>query len=100
MKRNLLPRFRAYGSPRSKTCGRICGDGCNTSRNDDDWEPVQFELEFGDPPLALAEGVNLRGRIDLVEKNVTRDAFRVTDHKTGKRPDTIPRWVGAGRSLQ
>jgi ATP-dependent helicase/nuclease subunit B len=68
--------------------------------NDDDWEPLQFELAFGDPPLALAEGVNLRGRIDLVEKHVTRDAFRVTDHKTGKRPDTIPRWVGGGRSLQ
>lgn len=72
----------------------------HVARNDDDWEPVKFELEFGDPPLALAEGVNLRGRIDLVEKHVSRDAFRVTDHKTGKRPDTIPRWVGGGRSLQ
>jgi len=72
----------------------------HVARNDDDWEPVNFELAFGDPPLALAEGVNLRGRIDLVEKHVTRDAFRVTDHKTGKRPDTIPRWVGGGRSLQ
>jgi ATP-dependent helicase/nuclease subunit B len=72
----------------------------HVARNDDDWEPVQFELEFGDPPLALAEGVNLRGRIDLVEKHVSREAFRVTDHKTGKRPDTIPRWVGGGRSLQ
>jgi RecB family exonuclease len=72
----------------------------HVARNDDDWEPAKFELEFGDPPLALAEGVNLRGRIDLIEKNISRDAFRVTDHKTGKRPDTIPRWVGGGRSLQ
>ena len=62
--------------------------------------PSSSSSPFGDPPLALAEGVNLRGRIDLVEKHVTREAFRVTDHKTGKRPDTIPRWVGGGRSLQ
>jgi ATP-dependent helicase/nuclease subunit B len=73
----------------------------HVARNDDDWAPVQFELEFGgDQPVALTEGVNLRGRIDLVEQSVSRDAFRVTDHKTGKRPDTIPRWVGGGRSLQ
>jgi len=72
----------------------------HVARNDDDWEPVKFELAFGDPPLALAEGVNLRGRIDLVEKRVSGGTFRVTDHKTGKRPDTIPRWVGGGRSLQ
>ncbi len=72
----------------------------HVARNDDDWEPVKFELAFGDPPIALAEGVNLRGRIDLVEKGVGRDVYRVTDHKTGKRPDPIPRWVGGGRSLQ
>ena len=73
----------------------------HVARNDNDWQPVKFELAFGgDQPVALAEGVNLRGRIDLVEKNVTRDAYRVTDHKTGKRPETIPRWVGGGRSLQ
>ena len=30
----------------------------HVARNDDDWEPVQFELAFGDPPLVLAEGVN------------------------------------------
>jgi len=44
--------------------------------------------------------VKLRGRIDLIEKHESRDVFRVTDHKTGKRPETIPRWVGGGRSLQ
>jgi ATP-dependent helicase/DNAse subunit B len=72
----------------------------HVARNDNDWEPVQFERAFGDDPLTLAEGVNLRGRIDLIEKSVTREAFRVTDHKTGKRPETIPRWVGGGRNLQ
>jgi RecB family exonuclease len=73
----------------------------HAARNDDDWKPVEFEKEFGEEqPVALAEGVNLRGRIDLIEKHESRDVFRVTDHKTGKRPDTIPRWVGGGRSLQ
>ena len=72
----------------------------HVARNDDDWEPVKFEVAFGDPQISLTEGVNLRGRIDLVEKHVSREAYRVTDHKTGKRPDTIPRWVGGGRNLQ
>ena len=73
----------------------------HAARNDDDWKPVEFEKEFGkEQPVALVEGVNLRGRIDLIEKHESRNAFRVTDHKTGKRPDTIPRWVGGGRSLQ
>ena len=48
----------------------------HVARNDDDWEPVQFELAFGkDQPVALAEGVHLRGRIDLVEKHVSRERF-------------------------
>ena len=73
----------------------------HAARNDSDWMPTEFEKEFGGAhPVALAEGVNLRGRIDLVEKHESREAYRVTDHKTGKRPDTIPRWVGGGRSLQ
>jgi ATP-dependent helicase/DNAse subunit B len=58
-----------------------------------DWVPVGFELGFGlersedrDPasteePVRLAEGISLRGAIDLVEQ---RDgALRATDHKTG-----------------
>ncbi len=74
----------------------------HVARNDDDWVPTPpFEREFGkDEPIRLAEGVNLTGRIDLIEKHVSRAAYRVTDHKTGKRPDTIPKWVGGGRSLQ
>ena len=74
----------------------------HVARNDDDWVPIEpFEREFGkDESVVLAEGVHLRGRIDLIEKHIARQAYRVTDHKTGKRPDTIPRWVGGGRSLQ
>src|SRR6185436_17112356 len=49
----------------------------HVARNDDDWEPVRFELAFGgDHPVVLTEGVNLRGRIDLVEKNVARETYR------------------------
>ena len=73
----------------------------HVARNDDEWVPEHPEKEFGfDQPVTLAEGVHLLGKIDLVEKHVTRNVYRVTDYKTGKRPDTIPRWVGGGRSLQ
>jgi len=70
----------------------------HAAANDDEWVPAHFEMPFDS--VDLAEGVRLRGRIDLVEKHSTRDVFRVTDHKTGKRPDTIPRWVGGGKHLQ
>ena len=48
----------------------------------------------------LAEGVRLRGSIDLVEKHVSHGVLRVTDHKTGKLPETIPAYTGGGRCLQ
>jgi CRISPR/Cas system-associated exonuclease Cas4 (RecB family) len=73
----------------------------HAARNDAEWKPVEFEKEFGkEHAVELAEGVHLVGRIDLVEKHTARDVYRVTDHKTGKRPESIPRWVGGGRSLQ
>ncbi|MEO8099527.1 MAG: PD-(D/E)XK nuclease family protein [Acidobacteriota bacterium] len=63
--------------------------------NESDWEPILFELPF---EAQLAEGVKLHGRIDLVERR--NGVLRVTDHKTGKRPEMIPRWVGGGKHLQ
>ncbi|MEP6961545.1 MAG: PD-(D/E)XK nuclease family protein, partial [Acidobacteriota bacterium] len=64
--------------------------------NEFDWEPIQFELPF---EVELAEaGLKLHGRIDVVERKA--GVLRVTDHKTGKRPETIPRWVGGGKYLQ
>ena len=81
--------------------------------NDDDWEPRHFEYGFGltfdrnrDPasvaePVHLqAAGVVLRGAIDLVERNTRTGALRVTDHKTGRKPDSIPLYVGGGKFLQ
>ena len=80
--------------------------------NDGSWEPLHFEFAFGLPPSAerdpastaveavLDEGVRLRGSIDLVERETASGTLRVTDHKTGKRPDTIPLYVGGGKLLQ
>jgi CRISPR/Cas system-associated exonuclease Cas4 (RecB family) len=79
--------------------------------NDDDWMPVHFEFAFGlaaDPhrdaestaEVAELDGVLLRGSIDLVERHVARGALRVTDHKTGKIPETTPFMVGGGKFLQ
>jgi ATP-dependent helicase/nuclease subunit B len=84
----------------------------HAARNDDDWEPVHFEFGFGlpltgerDPASTaeeahLAEGVRLRGSIDLVERHTSRGVYRVTDHKTGKPPEKIPAYVGGGQLLQ
>lgn len=60
--------------------------------NEADWEPIHFEM-----PVANA---SLRGFIDVVERHVNTGALRVTDHKTAKRPDRIPQWVGGGKHLQ
>ncbi|HZR07796.1 MAG TPA: PD-(D/E)XK nuclease family protein [Myxococcales bacterium] len=80
-------------------------------RDDSGWMPWRFELSFGLPelsqrdphsskePVALDEGIRLRGSIDLVEK-APGGALRATDHKTGKawaKPATV---IGGGGTLQ
>jgi CRISPR/Cas system-associated exonuclease Cas4 (RecB family) len=82
------------------------------AQNDGEWQPSYFEYSFGLEPRAghdaastreeavLAEGVRLRGSIDLVEKHTRSGALRVTDHKTGKPPEKIPAYTGGGRVLQ
>ena len=62
---------------------------------DDEWEPLHFELSFGLPirrsrdrdsveePVHLDSGVKLRGSIDLVERS-RQVAVRATDYKTGR----------------
>jgi ATP-dependent helicase/nuclease subunit B len=84
----------------------------HAARDDDDWEPIHFELSFGLEPqpghdpasvaeeIALAEGVKLRGSIDLIERHVETGVLRVTDHKSGKAPETVPLATGGGRALQ
>jgi ATP-dependent helicase/nuclease subunit B len=68
-----------------------------TAVNETEWIPQEFEHEFHE---TLAEGVRLRGKIDLVERHHARGTLRVVDHKTGRRPDTVPQWVGGGKHLQ
>jgi|SRR5579875_2209277 len=85
----------------------------HVSTQDSGWEPIHFELAFGlagdtdrdaasTPEEAdLPEcGVRLRGSIDLVERQTATNKVRVTDHKTGKVPETTPHLVGGGKYLQ
>jgi ATP-dependent helicase/nuclease subunit B len=77
-----------------------------------EWKPVRYELSFGLPIEAghdpdsspeeavILDGVRLRGSMDVVERNEARGVLRVTDHKTGKPPDAIPKYVGGGALLQ
>ena len=79
---------------------------------DDGWMPAHFEFSFGlptdesrDPRSTNAEavldnGVRLRGAIDLIEKNPVSGTLRITDHKTGKPPQELPKYVGGGALLQ
>ena len=75
------------------------------------WVPWRFELSFGlqdassrdahstKEPVALSEGVSVRGSIDLVERS-TDGHLRATDYKTGKawaKPGTV---IGGGKTLQ
>ena len=78
----------------------------------DGWLPAHFEFSFGtdaqelrDPHSTQAEavldsGVRLRGAIDLIEKHTVRGTLRITDHKTGKPPQELPKYVGGGALLQ
>jgi len=78
---------------------------------DDEWEPVNFELSFGLPtrrsrdpqsvadPVALDIGVQLRGSIDLVERS-RHGAVRATDYKTGKVRTDRSAIVAGGETLQ
>ncbi len=77
-----------------------------------DWIPIHFEFGFGLPPgprrdpassreeALILDGVRLRGSIDLIERHATRNVLRVTDHKTGRAPQTHPRFIGGGSTLQ
>jgi RecB family exonuclease len=80
------------------------------------WVPAHFEFAFGldsrseagasrdaasTPSEAVLEnGVRLRGAIDLIEKHPQRGTLRITDHKTGKPPQDLPKYVAGGAMLQ
>ena len=82
------------------------------ARDGGEWSPRHFEFGFGDVPgprdagsvrdeVRLEGGFQLRGAVDLIEEHLTRSVLRVTDHKTGRRPERIDRvTVGGGAVLQ
>jgi ATP-dependent helicase/nuclease subunit B len=76
-----------------------------------EWTPAFFELSFGlkdrreqdavskDEPVVLDAGIQLRGSIDLVEKDDT-GRLRATDYKTGKVRAKKGDVIASGEILQ
>jgi RecB family exonuclease len=123
--RALAAEAARQGEELAPAIPRVWDDGVDAVRADlrewlrrqadaaDGWVPDRFELSFdvaardrshADPasvahPVEVANGLRLRGAIDLVER---RDdgRLRVTDHKSGKvsAPDGVV--VGGGQVLQ
>jgi ATP-dependent helicase/nuclease subunit B len=81
------------------------------SSEDGQWAPLFFELSFGlnerrerdehstAQPARLDSGIQLRGSIDLVEKNGA-GTLRATDYKTGKARAPQGTVIGGGEVLQ
>jgi CRISPR/Cas system-associated exonuclease Cas4 (RecB family) len=76
-----------------------------------EWIPEYFEWSFGlndadrDPrsatdPVTIDGRFILRGSVDLIERHVTFDVLRVTDHKTGRNRSNPNLVVGGGTALQ
>jgi ATP-dependent helicase/nuclease subunit B len=84
----------------------------HVAATESEWLPAHFEFGFGLPPdpdrdpastseeALILDHVRLRGSIDLIERHATRNALRITDHKTGKAPQNRPQYVGGGAMLQ
>ena len=113
-----------YREKLSPAIGRVWDDGIasisadlsewlrRSAEKPEPWHPYRFELSFGlrdreqaDPkscqdPVAIASGLQLRGSIDLVERDHARGRLRITDHKTGKARAPANVVVGGGRVLQ
>jgi CRISPR/Cas system-associated exonuclease Cas4 (RecB family) len=82
------------------------------SREGEEWTPSRFEWAFGSVPgerdatsvheaVILEGGFLLKGAIDLIEEHRQTKVLRVTDHKTGRKPDKIEKViVGGGAVLQ
>ena len=82
------------------------------ARDGEEWEPSRFEFAFGKVPgvrdatsivndVVLQDGFRLRGAIDLIETHRQTKVLRVTDHKTGRKPDRIEKTIiGGGAVLQ
>jgi RecB family exonuclease len=82
------------------------------ARDGAEWLPVYFELAFGPVPgerdehsmrgdVVIDGRFRLRGAIDLIEEHIPTKVLRITDHKTGRRPEKIDKvLIGGGAVLQ
>jgi hypothetical protein len=82
------------------------------ARDGAEWRPRFFEFGFGTVPgerdassvrdaATLPGGFQLRGAVDLIEEHYALNVLRVTDHKTGRKPDRIEKVIiGGGGVLQ
>jgi len=82
------------------------------ARDGEEWLPIYFELAFGPVPgerdehsmrgdVVIDGRFRLRGAIDLIEEHLQTGVLRITDHKTGRRPDKIDKvLIGGGAVLQ
>jgi hypothetical protein len=84
----------------------------SVARDGAEWLPKYFEYGFGTVPgerdsrsradaITLPGGFLLKGAIDLIEEHIPTKVLRVTDHKTGRKPDRIDKVIiGGGAVLQ
>jgi CRISPR/Cas system-associated exonuclease Cas4 (RecB family) len=82
------------------------------ARDGQEWLPSYFEFGFGKVPgerdvhsvredVVLDGRFRLRGAVDLIEEHTATKVLRVTDHKTGRKPERIERvTIGGGAVLQ
>ena len=82
----------------------------HVARDGDEWTPAFFEFGFGAVPgerdaasvasdVTLGDGFRLRGAIDLIEEHRQTKVLRVTDHKTGRKPDRLEKVVISGGAV-
>jgi CRISPR/Cas system-associated exonuclease Cas4 (RecB family) len=84
----------------------------SVARDGTEWLPKYFEYGFGTVPgerdahsrpeaVTLPGGFLLKGAIDLIEEHRQTKVLRLTDHKTGRKPDRIDKVIiGGGAVLQ
>jgi ATP-dependent helicase/nuclease subunit B len=84
----------------------------SVARDGAEWLPKYFEYGFGEVPgerdphsrpeaVELPGGFKLKGAIDLIEEHRQTKVLRLTDHKTGRKPDRIDKVIiGGGTVLQ
>jgi hypothetical protein len=82
----------------------------HVARDGEEWEPKYFEFAFGPVPgerdassvadeVTLGGRFRLRGAIDLIEEHRATKLLRITDHKTGRKPDRIDKVIVDGGAV-